>query len=62
MLSMNEKRLHNKVMWYNYVKSMQILKKFANIFFYWIKILGKKFGGQVLQKSHSKDAIWRIIL
>ena len=41
MLSMNGKRLFTKVMWCDYVKSVQNLKKFAINFSYWVRDLDR---------------------
>ena len=41
MLSINKKKIYAKVMWYDYIKFMQILKKYIINFSYLVKILIK---------------------
>ena len=48
------------VTWYDYVKPMQILKKCANNFSCWDKILGRRPGGQVLRDDMNKRRLGRM--
>ena len=41
----------NQIMWCNYVKPVQILKRYTNNFFHWVEILGRRPGNQALQRS-----------
>ena len=45
-----DKILCMEVIWYNYIKPMQILKKYINRFFYLIRILIEEPNNYVLQK------------
>lgn len=48
MLNINKKKSRSEVIWYNYVKPIQILEIYKNNFSGLNQILGKKPGGQVL--------------
>ena len=47
-------------MWCNYVKPVQILKRYANDFFCWDEILNRRLGGQMLRDHVSRRIFSRI--
>ena len=50
MLNVNEKRLYAGIIWYDYVKDMQNLKKYAINFSHWVEIQVVEFEDRVLRR------------
>ena len=50
MLKLNKKKLHDKIIWYNYIKSVQNLEKCTINFSYWVEIQIVESKNHVLYK------------